>query len=564
MGEVAHLPVSQKNAQPDYLPARMLNEWVYCPRLGYLEWVQSEFADNVFTEDGRFQHRRVDAGGGELSEPEDDQEPKVVRSVLLSSEKHKIIAKIDLLEVDGVKAVPVDYKRGKKPSVPGGVYDPERMQIVAQGLILRDNGFECDHGVIYFAGSKERVEVPIESWNVERTLRDIAEFRQTAASGNIPPPLEDSPKCIGCSLVGICMPDETTVLIEPERLGRTAPRRLVPARDDALPVYVQAQGAYVSKSGETLVIKEKGNKIAEAKLFETSQLVIMGNAQVTTQTVSELLRRGIPIIYTSWGGWYYGMTLGSMHKNVEMRLHQYRAATDDKRCLELAKRFVSTKIRNCRTLLRRNAPGVEKKALTALQRSAQAANEAEDLQELLGIEGAAARTYFESFPMMLRGNPMGERFFFHGRNRRPPRDPVNAMLSFAYALLAKDLVVALTAVGFDPHLGFFHQPRYGRPSLALDLMEEFRPIVGDSTVVGAINNGVISAGDFISGPAGTAMKPGARKALIAAYERRMDQLIRHPVFGYQVSYRRVLEVQARLLGRHLSGEIDSYPQFLTR
>ena len=553
------------NSQPDLLPARMLNEYAFCPRLGYMMWAQGEFADNEYTQDGRYKHHRVDDREDALPDPGAEVgAPVVARSVLLSGEEAGIIAKIDLLEVDGKAAVPVDYKRGKRPDIPGGVYEPERVQLCAQGIILRENGFECDRGVIYFVGSKERVEVRFDDELISRT-RSLAEsFRGAAEVKRIPPPLDDSPKCSGCSLVSICLPDETGMLMESDRQTRTEPRRLIPARDDAMPVYVQAQGAYVGKKGDVLVIKEKGKKVAEAKLFETSQLAIMGNAQVTTQTVQELCRRGIPIVYMSTGGWYYGMTTGPMHKNVELRLHQYKAAEDPKRALHLSRRFVAAKIKNCRTLLRRNADGVEPETLRQLKESASDAEAATSVESLLGVEGNAARVYFGAFALMFKQQWSEGGFDFNGRNRRPPKDPINAMLSLAYSMLTKDLTVTLAAAGFDAHLGFFHKPRYGRPSLALDLMEEFRPLVADSTVISVVNNGVVKPEDFVRAGNGVNLKKAARRAFIQAYERRMDQLIRHPIFGYQISYRRVLDVQARLLGRYLSGELPKYPEFTTR
>lgn len=551
---------------PALVPARMVNEYAYCPRLAYLEWVQGEFAPNEFTEDGKYQHRRVHTGeDGELPDPSAaDAAPKVVRSVLLSSEREGIICRTDLIEVEGRRAVPVDYKRGDKPSVPEGAYEPERVQLCSQALVLRDNGFDCEYGVIYFAGSKERIEIVFDEALVRRTREIVSSIKSVATSGRIPPPLDARSKCNGCSLVAICLPDETGSLMEPETAARTEPRRLVPARDDALPVYIQAQGAYASKDGETIVIKEKGVKVAEAKLYETSQLNLFGNVQVSTQLVQELCRRGIPLTYASSGGWFYGMTMGPMHKNVELRLHQYSAAIDTEQSLALARRFVATKIRNCRTMLRRNAGRLNDLTLRSLEELAVSAETVASSESLLGVEGAAARLYFEKFSLMLKKRDGLDDFAFDGRNRRPPRDPVNAMLSLVYSLLTKDLTVVCAAVGFDPFLGFFHRPRYGRPSLALDLMEEFRPLTADSTVITAVNTGVVGPGDFIRNGGGVNLTPKARKALIAAYERRMDQLIRHPVFGYQVSYRRVIEVQVRLLGRHLCGEIPSYPQFLTR
>jgi len=203
--------------------------------------------------------------------------------------------------------------------------------------------------------------------------------------------------------------------------------------------------------------------------------------------------------------------------------------------------------------------------LRALAQSVQSAEGAQDLPSLLGVEGMAARTYFGRFGDLLRppagGNPG---FDFEHRNRRPPKDPINAMLSFGYALLTRDWTVTLLAVGFDPYLGFYHQPRYGRPALALDMMEEFRSVIVDSVVVSAINNGEIGEQDFVHATGSVAMSSRGRKAFLAAYERRLAQEITHPVFGYRISYRRVFEIQARLLARTVQGEIEELPAFRPR
>jgi CRISPR-associated protein Cas1 len=196
------------------------------------------------------------------------------------------------------------------------------------------------------------------------------------------------------------------------------------------------------------------------------------------------------------------------------------------------------------------------------------ASDAPTMPTLLGIEGNAARLYFSAFNGMLKPKVTQETsgwgFDFEGRNRRPPRDPINAMLSFAYAMLAKDLTVLAQVTGFDPYLGFYHQPHYGRPSLALDVMEEFRPIVADSVVISVVNNGVLSPDDFLQSGPSFALSPAGRKKFIQAYESRLSSEITHPIFGYRVSYRRILEVQLRLLGRWLTGEIADYPVFTTR
>lgn len=180
---------------------------------------------------------------------------------------------------------------------------------------------------------------------------------------------------------------------------------------------------------------------------------------------------------------------------------------------------------------------------------------------MLGLEGAASRIYFLHFAGMIKcgdDESIGPAFDFQSRNKRPPKDPVNALLSFLYAVLTKEMTVTLLSVGFDPYLGFYHRPRYGRPALALDLMEEFRPIIVDSVVVSAINNGEIKPIHFIRRGPATALIARGRKKILGAFERRMDTTVTHPLFGYKVSYRRILEVQARLLGRHLLREVPSY------
>ncbi len=555
-------------AEEPLLPVRMLNEFAYCPRLAYLEWVQGEFADSADTVEGRFHHRRVDEGPTRQppeGEATPDEEAVIhQRSVWLSSERLGITAKMDLVEGTGTAVAPVDYKRGKRPHTAQGAWEPERVQLCAQGLILRDNGFDCDGGFLYFAGSRERVAIAFDPELVERTLGLIAEMRRMARENRMPPPLVDSPKCPRCSLVGICLPDEVGWLSQAHEDGAASPRLLLPARDDALPLYVQQPGAWVSKAGECLKIMDHDTLLGEVRLVEVSQVVLFGSVQVSTQVVQELCRRGVPISYLSTGGWFYGMTVGLAHKNVELRRRQYAAAADPARCLALARRFVQVKIANCRTVLRRNHAAAPETVLRDLKHDTQRAGQAKSLEELLGIEGTAARRYFAEFAGMLKGGPGGWRFEFEGRNRRPPRDPVNALLSLAYAMLAREWTVTLQAVGLDPYLGFYHQPRYGRPALALDLMEEFRPLIADSAVLTAINNGEIREADWIERMGAVALTPKGRRRFIETYERRMGQEITHPVFGYQISYRRVLEVQARLLGRYLLGEIPEYPSFATR
>lgn len=562
----AHIEATDRERAPALLPIRMLNEFAYCPRLGYLEWVQGEFADNDDTVEGRYHHRNVDRTCQRVRrDGGDDEIPKIhERSVSLGSESLGLSAKIDLLEVEGRRVTPVEYKRGKRPHVPKGAYEPELVQLCAQGLLLRDHGYECDEGVLFFAGSRDRVRVVFDDELVTRTTTLAAGMRAVAAAGPIPPPLVDSPKCPRCSLVSICLPDEVRYLTA---AGGTAtpPRPLVPARDDALPLHVQHPGARIHKDGEVLKIVDGDEVIGQARLGETSQVVLFGGVHVTTPVVQELCQRGIPLCYLSSGGWFYGITHGMSHKNVELRRRQYAVAGDPARCLALARRFVQAKIANCRTLLRRNHPSPAEELLSELKGDIRRAGQADRLDALLGVEGTAAHRYFSAFAEMLQPDERETATFdLEGRNRRPPRDPVNALLSLAYAMLTREWTVVLFSVGFDPYLGFYHQPRYGRPALALDLMEEYRPLIADSLVLTVVNNGELRSEHFARALGAVSLTSAGRRKFIEAYERRMSQEITHPVFGYRISYRRVLEVQARLLARHLSDEIPEYPAFTTR
>ena len=554
----------QPNVRTELVPARMLNEFAYCPRLCYLEWVQGEFAHSEDTLDGRFQHRRVDRPSGNLPDADSADDAVIhARSVLLSDEELGAIARIDLVEAQGKRATPVDYKRGMVPNVPERVYEPERVQLCVQGLLLRAHGYECDEGIIYFVASKRRVQVRFDDELVARTLELMDGARVMSTQNEIPPPLEDSPKCPRCSLVGICLPDEVSFLkgssyvVKPDDV-----RRMMPARDDALPMYVQAQGAVVGKSSDNLTVKVKGAVVSKTRMLDVSSVSIFGNAQVTAQAARELLDRGIPICHFTYGGWLKGVTWGMAHKNVDLRIHQFAAAGNRIASVAIARDLVIAKLRNSRVMLRRNHPDPPEHALKEIMRLSRNARKADSLSTLLGIEGAAASVYFSNFGDMLRSDRTS--FDFKTRNRRPPRDPVNAVLSFLYSMLIKQMLVSTMSVGFDPYLGFYHQPKYGKPALALDLAEEFRPIVADSAALTLFNNSELDDTDFIRRSGAVALTQSGRKAVIRAFERRLDTLITHPLFGYSISYRRIMEVQARLLGRHILGELPKYPAFTTR
>lgn len=551
--------------------ADMLAQHAYCPRRMHLMYVDGRWDDNLFTEQGRSAHARTDNEEAPLpaaAEGEGDPEPVIARSVMLSDEALGLVAKPDIIEAEGTNATPVEIKRGRVPDIPLQSYEPERVQLMAQALLLRAHGFSCTEGFLYFAASRRRVRVEFTEEIEARTRFLLAEARASMQRADPPLPLFDSPKCNGCSLSGICLPDETNFLAGLADANSITPtpdiRRLYPARDDALPLYVQEQGARIGKKGGALTVSKGQTVIGEFPLKDVSQLVLCGNVFVSAQCLHLLCEQGIPIVHLSMGHWFYGVTSGITLKNAYDRAAQFAAAADDGRCLAFARAFVAAKVQNQRTFLRRNTAGPLDAALEDMKNLAAKVDRCSNVEELMGIEGSIAAIYFSNWSSLLAEGAPREAFSPDARNRRPPRDPVNAMLSFGYALLAKEATVALLAEGLDPHWGFLHRPRHGKPALALDLMEEFRPLVVDSAVLTAINTGMVAPSDFVISRAGCAMKDVARKSFIKAYELRLDQMITHPVFDYRCSWRAVIRVQARLLAKVLRGQIAAYTGITTR
>lgn len=535
----------------------MLNELVYCPRLFHLEWAQAEWDDSADTLAGKRDHRRVDRAKGGLPEPELlDTLDGDVRSLSLSAPEEGLIAVMDLVEFGDGLVVPVDTKHGAPPAS-DAVWPADRIQIGAQALILRANGYPCERGIVYYVKTRRRIDVACDEQLIADVREAVRTARTLAATMTPPPPLVESPKCPGCSLVGICLPDETNLLRHEVADSVHEVRPLSPRLDDALPVFVQSNGARVGKRGDELEVKELDGSKTHVRVLDTSQVCLFGNVQMSTQALQHLMSEGIPVVYFSSGGWFYGVSHGLGNRNADLRLHQYRVVSDEVASLELSKGFIERKIWNARTLLRRNHVGdVPAEILRDLKNLSEKAREVTRVESLLGIEGTAARIYFANFTGMFKSNALS--FSFEHRNRRPPRDPVNALLSLAYSILAKDWTITLFAVGLDPYLGFFHRPRFGRPALALDLMEEFRPLIADSVVLQLLNNGEVRPGHFVQRGQATALTSDGRRKFFQAYERRMQQLVTHPLFRYRISYRRLLEVQARLLSRKLSGEHEEY------
>ena len=640
------------------LHARHVAEHAYCPRLFYLMHVEGVFLPSSDTERGSAVHRRVDeptirglpmAGledqdenskidrdiqhlgntnhviGDQPSVDEkpgiqpdtdevrtDDPPPTVARSLTLSSHVLGVIAVLDLVEFDGTRAVPVEYRKGRpqKPKIASretapshGATEPysplmepqpwptDRIQVGIQVLLLEECGCTVPHAIVYYSAEKRRLVLPVDEALRADARRAIESARATAASPRRPPPLIASPKCPRCSLQPVCLPDE----VNHERLAELTfdgrpwrrpedltPRRIWPPRDDGLHVVAQRDGVHVGVVGQAeggclRFIDADGEKIRDMPLAGIESLSVLGNVQLSTQAMHALADHQVPVAFATRTGRLVAMVdpLGPVSANVRVAQVQRLAVFNDR--LALARAVVSAKIANQRTLLMRNAqpaghptsggpvdsPQVAI-ALGELGARSTSAGLSLDLAELMGHEGQAAAVYFSHFSKMLAEPELQSQFDKNGRQRRPPPDPVNAALSLGYSVLAGECVTACRLASLEPSIGAMHIPRPGRPALALDLMEPFRPLIVDSAVITAFNRGELQSGHFQTSAQGTLLTDHGRKAFFAVYARRMDHVVTHSVFGYRLSYRRMLVLHARMIAAWLMREVPTLAFLTTR
>lgn len=322
-------------------------------------------------------------------------------------------------------------------------------------------------------------------------------------------------------------------------------------------VYVLENDVYLSKDQGTLKVSRRGGRevLLQKPLANVEEIVILGNAVVTPALLKHCALEGIGLHYVSRTGTYYAGLTRTLAKNVLARRAQFQAHLDPSHKLRLARSFVVAKLYNGIVFLRRNgAPGWE-----ALKRGISDALMAPNEDALRGTEGMAAEAYYRAFAVLLPGE-----FSFAERNRRPPRDPVNSLLSLSYTLLAKECETALLVAGLDPYVGYLHEVRYGRASLALDLAEEFRSILADSVVLSLLSNRRLRAEDFDDSEGFPRLRKEAWPKFLSEWERRLAESIRHPLLGRKLSYRQVLLAQSRLLVKHLLGEMSEYHPFRVR
>lgn len=549
------------------MPVRRLQNYAYCPRLFYYQWVENLFEENADTVEGSAAHRQTDKPSALPEDPKELELPEGarLRSLQLESERLGLVGKIDVCEGTGEGIEVIDHKKGSARRGDSGerlAKDYDAVQVAAYALLLREQGQVVNAASIYYAGDRRRVPVLLTEELLASVSRLRDEARAVAASAKCPPPLRDDPRCLYCSAYPICLPNESAFWAAP---GQKAPQLKEPPRppgDDGELLVVQKSGCTVGQRGGEFVVSEKGKDLQKFPRNQVRAIYLYGAVQLTAQAAQSCLEQGIDVGYFSPAGRFLGLLRGLPASGVDVRLGQYRMFGESGIRLNIAREVIRAKIHNQRVMLMRNGDAPDQ-TLRRLADLRELTEKVGNLDTLRGVEGTAAALYFEYFATMLSARA-GIEFSFTERNRRPPRDPLNALLSMGYSVLSKELTGVCHAVGLDPFLGFYHQPRYGRPALSLDLMEEFRPLIADSVALSLLNRGELTINHFSQSASGCFLREEGRKIFWEAWFRRLDAEVTHPQFGYAMSYRRMLEVQARQLWRYVRGEAERYFGFTTR
>ena len=330
-------------------------------------------------------------------------------------------------------------------------------------------------------------------------------------------------------------------------------------------LYVMTQGAYLTLDHETIKVEVEGKTQLQVPLHHLGAIFTMGNVMMSPFLMHRCTENGKAVVFLDMNGQFLARVVGKITGNVLLRQAQYEAASDAKKAASIAKNIVAAKLQNSRQILLRGARETENTDIEAGLR--QAASSLSDalhnlkksgtIDETRGLEGISANAYFQVFDTMVKENR--ETFIMNSRNRRPPRDPMNALLSFLYTLLLNDCVSAAEGVGLDPQMGFLHAIRPGRPSLGLDLMEELRSILADRLALTLINLKQITEKDFEKREGGAVyLNEGGRKTVVVAYQKRKQDEFTHPLLEEKVPFGLIPHVQARLLARHLRGDMEEY------
>lgn len=544
--------------EQETLRVSALRALVYCPRLFYLEEVEE-----LYTQDAAvFAGRRLHA---ELAKANDEDWDELT----LESLELGLRGKVDALRTRDGQIIPYEHKRGRcyrgnnrQPQA----WESDRIQVLAYAMLIEAVlGVPISEGRIRYHADNVLVHVPLNAEGRQAVHNAIQQARQLRQSPQRPPVTDNERLCVRCSLAPVCLPEESRLAHNPDYPAL----RLFPRDDDRDVLHILEAGACVGKTGEQLKISRRDQPDEKFPARQVGQIVLHSFSQISTQAMYFCAAQQIGLHFISRGGRYVG-SFDTRQGSIQRRIQQYKALSDPKMCLYLAKKLVTCRGQSQRKYLMRGQRGMAEvpppltAAIDQMQRLLKQVDLAPTIDSLLGLEGNLAACYFGALAHLLGENTPPE-LWFTRRNRRPPQDRFNTLLGFGYALLLKDVINAILIVGLEPALGFYHQPRTQAPPLALDLMEIFRVPLVDMPIVASINRNQWDVNaDFEVYKTHIWLSDSGKRKFIELYEKRKQETWKHPATNYSLTYRRILELEVRLLEKEWSEEAGLFGQLVLR
>jgi CRISPR-associated protein Cas1 len=522
-----------------------LHSLLYCERLFYLEEVEEIRVADESVYAGRRLHEELSADEGETV------------SLVLESDEIGLKGKVDCLRRRNGQLIPYEHKRGRARTGDDGpeAWPSDRLQVYAYTMLLEEHtGTTIEEARIRYHADNVTVRVAVDEPAREKVHWAIERVHELRRSVERPPVTDNEKLCLRCSLAPVCLPEEERLAKDPE----WDPVRLFPKDKERQTIHVTDHRARVTRSGDTLSIIKGDNTKETLPIRSVGEVVLHGHAQITAQAIHLCAHQEVGVHWITGGGRYIG-SIAAGASPVQRRIRQYEALREPGLSFRLAKKLASARSTSqlgflLRASRERGRSSEIDEVIRGIRGALRTMSQAEGIDALRGFEGEAGRLYFFGLPALLRED-LDKRLRFNGRNRRPPKDCFNALLSFGYALLLRDVMQAILAVGLEPAFGFYHRPRSAAHPLALDLMELFRVPLWDMPLVASINRRQWNPeGDFTYAGVQVWLSANGRKKAIEVYERRKEDEWRHPVTGYSLSYARLIELECRLLEKEWSGQ----------
>lgn len=559
--------------EEDWLALSGIQHFSFCKRQWALIHIEQLWSENYLTTAGHLEHERAH----DYAASESRGDTLIMRDLRVYSRALGITGACDVVEFhksnDGVPLhgrdglwlpYPIEYKHGKSKTI-----DADRLQLCAEAMCLEEM-LACDipEGALFYRQTKRRERVKLDEDLRNMVEADFLQMHDLFSRGWTPK-VKQTRSCSSCSLRDLCLPELRKVKSAKAYIEERLKESGGVMKQLLNTLFVMTEDAYLALENDNVVIHQNDKTLAKVPLRSIEGIMCFSYKGASPALMGRCGKLGVSMAFYSPRGHYYCSVLGEENRNVLLRREQFRVADDEQKSLCYAKSFIVGKLYNAKWVLERTKRdhalrvNIDRLAEQSGKLSAALleARKSLTVDELRGVEGLAAKDYFYAFDDLVLKNK--DDFFFTNRSRRPPLDRLNALLSFCYSILTNDCIAALQGVGLDPYVGFMHTDRPGRASLALDLVEEFRPVLADRFVLTLVNTGAVKPGDFeIRENGGVLLSDSGRKKVLTAWQKKKSDQILHPFLQEKISWGLVPYVQALLLARSLRGDLDDYPPFM--